>query len=194
MAKKKVGAVSPVRELLDHVWAQGQAGMRSGSWERLNNAMRQALNLAIGAGFKFEPTDLPVPGEFRPGYWLGDPEWIYSMAIREGNYTAVAVYEAWKQREPIIAANVFPDGHADFAHKSGMRTAERLHVGAEFTWKGEQVTVTSFRADGAAIACSYKNGLNGTSQRRIKKRYTITREMVIEERRKGLAGQKGSAA
>ncbi|HXH93834.1 MAG TPA: hypothetical protein VNN25_19805 [Thermoanaerobaculia bacterium] len=149
--------------------------------------MAGALRLAIGAGFPFSEDggDFAALGEFRSGYWMSDSEeWVYSMAIVEGNLSAAKAYEVWKGREPIIADEVDPGRSHGFIHGTGTRQTERLHVGCYFPWKGERVKVTSFAADGSAVACSYhpgdKDGYH--HEHKIKKRYRITRETVIEDR------------
>lgn len=151
----------------------------------MNTAMRKALQLAIGAGFEFVKADFENLSKFRSGYWIGDSdEWVYSMAIAEGNYSAAVAFEQWKGREPIIADNVDPgERHSSYAHMSGKRAKERLHVGCHFEWHGEKVKVTSFTDKGDAVACVYHpaEGEYGRESK-IKKRYTVTRELVIQER------------
>ncbi|AMV24546.1 hypothetical protein VT84_09135 [Gemmata sp. SH-PL17] len=180
MAKK----TSPPTALLELVWANCQSET-SHSWERLNTAMRKALALTIGAGFAFTKTDFEGLAKFRHSYWIGaDGEWVYSMAVAEGNYSAAAAFEEYMGRPPIIADKVSPaERHDSYAHLSGDRTSERLHVGCSFEWRGERVKVTSFNDKGAAIACSYHPAEgNGEYERKVKRRYAITRELVILDR------------
>lgn len=48
---------TPVIALLNLVWEQTNTATAH-SWERLNHAMRNALELAIGAGFPFALEDM----------------------------------------------------------------------------------------------------------------------------------------
>jgi hypothetical protein len=183
MAKPK-DTRSDVIKLLDIVWA-GANEATDHSWERLNHAMRDAVQLCIAAGMKFAETDIDhVRNNYRSGYWIGDSrEWIYSLAVADGNGSAVKAFEMSFGREPFIADGVTPSQHCG-AHMTSERQKERLHVGAYFQWKGEHVKVTSF--DDTAkivIACSYHPGKDGyRTESKIKKRYKITREDIIEDR------------
>jgi len=201
MTKKPVEPPeSPVHAMLALVFRQANTGTGH-SWERLNHAMHNALQLAIGSGFPFTPDDLrAVCREFRGGYWMSSSdEWVYAYAIRQANTSAIKAYEEYKPREPFIADEVEVVSYYGGRHTHGDRgkqSKERLHVGAKFTWHGEKVEVTSFNDDGCSlVACSYKDRqLNKDGyeigNRKIKKRYTITRQDIIEDRaeRKERAG------
>ncbi len=170
--------------LLQLVWDNAQSAT-SHSWERTNTAMRKALALTIGAGFAFTKADFEGLAKFRPGYWIGESEeWCYSMAVAEGNYSAADAFEEWMGREAIIADDVRPaERHDSYAHKSGDRAKERLHVGCYFEWRGEKVKVTSFTDKGAAVAVAYQPATGPYDREsKVKKRFTITRELVIEDR------------
>ena len=127
--KTKPKEASPVDRLLTIVW-ENTLKATGHSWERLNHAMHAALKLAIGAGFEFETDDMKqVMANYRTGYWIGDPEWCYSMAIGQGNLSAAKSYEAWKAREPFIADDVDIGRHWNnegFAHSVSGRVKERL--------------------------------------------------------------------
>jgi len=176
---------SPVIELLDLVRAK--SNMAAGhSWERLNHAMRNALSLAIGAGFKFAPGDVEyVMGNYNSGYWIGEsPEWVYSMAVTVGNMSAVTSYETWKGRGPFIADDVEPSERSSpYLHGVHARASERLHVGARFTWAGhERVKVNSFSDDGKHVnAALYEKG-DGGYESKVVKRFRISREDIIIDR------------
>ncbi len=186
---------SQVIQFMDLVYNNANDGT-SHSWGRINSAMRSALKLTIGSGFKFLADDFAyVMANYRSDYWISDPEWMYAYAIAEGNKTAVASFEAWKRREPFIADDVSMGERHEYAHASGTRDKERLHVGAQFKWKGQRVTVTSFSKDGLSLtACSYKPNPEpatcskchrkewGNNERKIDKRFTITREAIILDR------------
>lgn len=183
MPKPKKPKPGAANDLLSLVWKNTNAATAH-SYERLNVAMRRTLALAIGAGFKFTVADFKKLDAFRSGYWLGaDDEWCYSLAVAEGNYSAAVAWEEYNEREPIIADKVYPAPRHDggFAHMSGTREKERLHVGCTFPWMGhDRVTVTSFNAAGAAVAVAYAAGPGDT--RKVARRFAITREAVIAAR------------
>ena len=56
---------SPVVQLLDHVWLNTNSAV-SHSYDRINRAMRNALELAIVAGFKFVEDDITTGLVGRP--------------------------------------------------------------------------------------------------------------------------------
>lgn len=175
---KKPQKDGPPVALVRLVREEAQAAT-SHSWERYNTALRKALQLAIGAGFRFHSQDFHKLNDFRPGYWMGsDREWVYSMAVAEGNESAAKAWEEYKGREPIICDGVTPVlRHDSYAHTSGTRSQERIHVGCKFKFRGFEVQVTSFNTAGAAIAVA----------RDDRRRFTITRQGAIQER----ADQKG---
>jgi hypothetical protein len=178
---KKATAVIPLMRL---VWDKSQAST-SHSWERLNASMRKALTLAVGAGLEFAAKDFGAMTQFRPDHWVGESwEWVYSLAVAEGNTSAAVAFEEWKGRPPIIADGVYPGSrHTSFAHKAGLRQQERLHVGCYFRWQGLKVKVTSFTAEGEAVACSYHPAKGQYDhERRVARVFKITREAVIENR------------
>lgn len=169
--------------LLRFVWDNHSAETKH-SWGRINIAMRSALQLAVGAGLTFTENDLAVVySEFRGEYWMSDSdEWFYSQAIMEGNGSAVKEYERFKSRDPIIADGIdYPSWPSTYAHSSLGSKRGRLAVGFKFRWKGETVTVTSFNDEEKCLtACSYHGAIG---RRKIKKRYRITRQMIIDERK-----------
>lgn len=180
---KKAKEPSLVVQLLDMVYRKANSAT-SHSWGRLNNAMRSALSLAIGGGFKFELGDFKhVLANCRSGYWIGESsEWCYAQAIAENNLSAAKSYEEFRAREPFIADDVnVHNNHHSFAHMVGDRQKERLHVGASFKWQGQKVEVTSFADDSShVVVCSYEK--IDEYRRKIKKRFKITREDIIADR------------
>ena len=124
--------------LLDLVWNNTNRSTGH-SCERMNDAMRAALSLAVGARFKFDKGDFAhIWAAYNTAYWIGDnPEWVYAEAVAVGNLSAAVSYEAWKGRKPIIADNVRPTS-STFAHCTSCRKRERLAVGFRFPWKGHQ--------------------------------------------------------
>jgi hypothetical protein len=185
MARKQ--KKSAVIELLDLVYDRANEAVEH-SWERLNHAMRHALELAVGAGFTFAESDIAyVHANYRSGYWLGESsEWVYALAIGVGNLTAAKSYEAYAKREPFIADDVRlhinSQGYTN--GDSGKRQRERLAVGSEFPWKGATARVTSFSGDGLTLtACTYKpRNSNDHLRERIDKRYKISRDDIIADR------------
>lgn len=147
---------SVVIQLLDLVWANANKAT-SHSYERLNQAMRSALSLAIGSGMKFEPDDLKHVGvNYRSGHWIGSSfEWIYTEAVAVGNTSAARAFEAWVAREPYLASGVEILLDSPYIHTSlPTRAKERLCVDAVFVWEGKRVKVTSFGRD-CVVACGY---------------------------------------
>ena len=143
---------SPAWQLLAHVWKHcPRPGVdQRGSWSRLNQSMRAALDLAISSGCEFDVGDFAGLEEaFHFGYWGivdgGFAEGFYRLAVAENNLSAAKSFEHWKGRGPFIAGDV------------GDRQRDRLAVGSCFSWQGEEVTVTSFSKCGEYLtACSYK--------------------------------------
>lgn len=173
MAKKKEPEESPVMRLLGLVWFNGNTAT-SHSWQRYNTSLRKAIQLAIGAGFKFTAQDFKDLSRFRPSYWMGsDWEWVYSMAVAEGNESAARAWEEYQDREPIIADWVKPAHlHDSYAHQCNSRKQERIHVGCSFEYQGFRVRVTSFVGKGPAFAVADKEN----------RRFSITRQSVIADR------------
>jgi len=171
---------SAVISLLDHVYEQSLKAEPL-SWQRINYAMQNALEIAIGALFEFTPGDWKhILSNYKSCFWIGDDvERWYSNAVASGNSSSFTDFESMRNRQPIIADNVDPVKSA-YAHVTGSRVKERLHVGAKLQWQGHRVTVTSFKGDGSCTACAYakRDGYDG----KVIKRFTITREAIIGER------------
>lgn len=152
-ASKKT--TSPVIQLLDHVYTNAlKADPRS--YQRINYAMRNALEIAIGSLFEFDIGDFKhIFSNFNSGFWRGDDvEHWYSKSVADGNASAFMSFEHYAGREQLRADDVTPvESH--YAHLTGSRAIERLHVGAEFQWLGYRVKVTSFNNDGSCNACAY---------------------------------------
>jgi len=175
MAKKK----SVVQTLLDHVYEQSlRAEPRS--WQRVNYAMHRALGIAIGSLFKFQIGDWEhIAANYKSGYWLGESmEAWYSRCVADGNASAWEAFESMMGRQPLIADDVDPVS-SQYAHSTGSRQRERLHVGARFDFNGYSVTVTSFNDDGSCNACAYKTR---HAQGKPTKRFKITRDLIIQDR------------
>ena len=149
---------SPVVELMAHLWRESQVGTGH-SWLRLNQGLHDGLFLAIRIGLKFEENDInEIEKRFRGGYWFGcNFESFYRTAVAYGNRSAWKAYEAYTKRKPFILTPASLRG--DGGGGKGISILPRLVVGAQFTWEGESVTVTSFNDDeGYLIACAYTQG------------------------------------
>lgn len=129
---------SPAYTLLQHVWTHSAYP----SHRQKNASMSRALSLATESMMKFEPGDIrAIYAEFRAGYWMGEVEGRYAAAVECGNTSAAEAWETHFKRP----AWLWPEKTAK---------AERLHVGSKITWRGLDLKVTSFAADGSSlIAC-----------------------------------------
>lgn len=187
-------AKSAVIRLLDLVYAESLKSTGH-SWGRLNSAMRNALSIAIGVGFKFSIGDFKhIFTNYKSGYWVGDEvEWWYTKSVSASNMSAIASFETYKGREPFIADRV-DQPKCDFSHLTGPRSKERLSVGAQFVWKGDRVRVNSFAPDGSYLnACSYRR--TGAFTKKVAKRFKITRQDIISDRAaRKLAAKKTEAS
>lgn len=185
--KTKKAEESAAMQLLSLVWRETNTATAF-SWERLNHAMRAALELAIGAGMKFAEGDFGATlDRWNPGRWLSESdEWCYALAVEVGNRSAIAAYEAYRKRGSIIADDVDTgDRHSGYLHLSGRRQRERLAVGFKFPWYGEQATVTSMpHGDGPLVACSYAPNPGGQYRSKILHRYKITAADIIKDRKR----------
>jgi len=138
--------------------------------------MHDALVLAVNSGMEFDIDDFGrIAHEFRMGYWA-DYEAIYTQAVKSNNISACHALEQHLKRKPFIAK--FLTGLATYGKgRNAYRQEGRIAVESRFTWAGQKVTVTSFSKDGESlIACSYKVDPTQPYQRKIDKRYQITRE------------------
>jgi len=185
-------------QLLQQVWQHKQEATGH-SWLKLNHAMADALGLAIRAGMRFDVGDFEVMArEFRSGYWIGDGERFYELAVLYRNSSAYLAFEAKRQRKPFIVKDASLSTHTgDGPCGQGLA---RLVIGAAFLWQGERVKVTSFHDgnDPYLVACSYRR--EGEHQvcasckhttawpnEVLAKRYTITHADLRAAKRKGVA-------
>ena len=174
--------VSSVIQLLDVVWgAKCDGGHRA--WSRLNNALREALRIAIGGGFKWDLDDWKhVMQSYLTGHWIGENvEWWYSYAIASANASCIASYEHYTGRAAFIADDVDPV-KCELAHSGGTRKRERLGIQFRFTFQGVRWRVNSFGPDGSYLNATEeprpRSSEDGPPQRRLK----ITREMIQSDR------------
>jgi hypothetical protein len=119
------------------------------SWTRLNGILSGTMRNLIAAGVKFEVDDVKKAlVDFSGHYWDHSEGWYSSACGAEhgdggGNLSAAISLEHFFERDPFIWAEL-------------TKTPWRLYVGADFTWKGERVTVTSFDDEKHTLtACSY---------------------------------------
>lgn len=174
---------SPAVHLLGVLWNNSQKETNH-SWLRLNQAMRGGLMLAVEAGLRFDLGDLNLClKEFRAGYWFGENiEDFYRRAVCYGNASAWKCYEEYAGRKPFIVS-----GASVHANYGGGRMGEgisRLVEGAEFSWNGEKVKVTSFNDEaGSFVACSYVWGKGKYPKQKLLHRYTITHADLKEAKK-----------
>lgn len=126
------------------------------SYKRLNPALRSVLGDCINADLPFHrDTFSRIYKELRGSWWFGDGagssigEHYYTQACEVNHSTAQQSFEAFAARPAVL-------------WEEDAATPRRLHVGASFTWKGRQITVTSMRKD-SLVACSYKGWRSGVS-------------------------------
>jgi len=186
---------SQVIQFLTLAWDNATIDGPLFSCERLNHTMQRTLFVAVWS-FQFRLDDWKeiTNGRFRTGYWL-DTERYYTAAIGNNNASAVASIEQHLGRTPLIADDVKVASNwqdTNLHGSPGARERERLHVGAEFTWKGHKVKVTSMGTD-SCVACSYRRVGEAVvcaechhqikwPKEKLHKRFTITRESIIDER------------
>jgi hypothetical protein len=184
---KKTKSDSPALAFVRLAWDCACTGVPH-AWLPYNQAVRTAAHLAAES-FRWATGDIDemwMLRNSRYGIWkcLGENglETLYTLAVRSGNRTFCEEYERFTGRPPIIADDV------------NDRQKDRLCVGSKFTWKGEQVEVTSFAKDGAAVACSYTEirpaevcptcrCFRSMGKTKILHRYRITRDDVIADRK-----------
>jgi hypothetical protein len=115
----------------------------------------------IVGGIAFEVDDVrEALDSFDGGYWANAESWYSSSCGSKhgdggGNLSAALSLEKYFCRTPFLWAE-------------RTKTASRLCVGSDFTWKGERVTVTSFDdAKKTLTACSYTTDQDHNSERRV---------------------------
>lgn len=113
-----------------------------GSYRKLNNALHMTLAAAIEAKVQVGPDDFEqISDDFRGGYWQGDGERYYCLAVEHGNTPACVSFERWAKRPAALWCE-------------DAKTPQRLCIGSEFTWDGLQLKVTSM-SRASFIACAY---------------------------------------
>lgn len=184
---------SPAFGLIAHLWNNAQDATGH-SFLRLNQGLHEGLFLAVKIGLEFAENDIQsIAEQFRGGYWFGsNMESFYQCAVVYSNASAWKAYEAYTERKPFIwkpATLRQSWGGGD----SGTVNPARLTVGCGFSWKGEEVKVTSFNdKKGYLVATSYTRENNedcetcGHTQtwgkEKILHRHTITHEDLKAER------------
>jgi len=120
------------------------------SYKRLNPALRGTLANCIRADLPFrEDTFRRIYNELRGCWWFGDGagshvgEHFYTTACACNHASAQQSFEHFAGRPACL-------------WEEQVKTTLRLHVGAQFTWHGVFVTVTSMRKD-SLVACTYKD-------------------------------------
>lgn len=174
MARKKP---SPAMALLATIW-ENQGHQMGDSWDRLNQAMGSATNLAIWSGLRFDLRDFQtIADKYRISYWGGEGFYHLACGGRDPrstpNMSAALSFEKWKGRKPFIV----------LARPRG-KVRLRVAIGTRFDWyehkppKLLHLTCTSFAKDGESFtACAYESANRyGKPIRRIK----ITRAKIVE--------------
>jgi len=162
---------SKVIQLLDLVWKGVAENKSMWSYRRLNGSMDDGLRLAIYSGMSFDIDDINViEGKFDCGWWGGDKESYYSLAVECGNTSAAKALEKHYKRNPFFVNDV------------NDRKRDRVCIGSKFKWNGDLVYVTSFKDnEGLVIACSYTPYIPDdrgymTGGHKVKSIYKITHE------------------
>lgn len=182
-------AKSPAFKMIEQVWGHSLKAVQF-SWERLNHSMYYAVELAIFSGMKFAEDDFDtIAQKFRMGYW-GNSSSYYTMAVMANNISACRSIEKHINLKPYIVKfgyTIIWSGHMGRSRVD--RNSGRLAGGAEFTWDGRRVHITSMDND-RVIACSYKRDWKETStgtkyfDEKLEKRYRLTREQLIPPKKK----------
>jgi hypothetical protein len=168
---KQTETTSAAFELCTHVWRASQGATRF-AWLRLNQSMRDAVQLAITSGMQFSPDDFErLISQFRGNYWIGcNHELMYAAACKVGNRSACLAYERWQQRRPFLFEG------------------RRIFVGREFRWQHRRVRCTSISQD-FLVAVAPKGWENGETERfnyKPDKVFRITREQLKEQKQAAL--------
>lgn len=144
----KVNTQTP-EDVVFNILQQMLAASPEASYVRLNGALRAVLSNCISAALPFQiNTFQRVYDELRGGRWFGDGagsamgEHYYSHAISCNHASAYQSFEQFAGRPGVL-------------WEEDANIPVRLHVGAEFTWKGCFLKVTSMRSD-SLVACAYK--------------------------------------
>ncbi len=132
---------SPAIQLIAQLWNHRQEST-SHSWLRMNQGLHEGLMLAVKLGLTFDENDIDVLFErFRASYWIGsDTEVFYVLSVYFGNRSAWKAYETHRKRIPFI----WTPAQLEIAGNRTMLNPPRLTVGCRFTWKDEEVKVSSF--------------------------------------------------
>lgn len=148
------------------------------TYEKASQVSTSFWFLLIKSGFDFTKTDL-VDNDV----WCSEGH--YSLAVRCGNLSFAYSYEHRHKRTPFIGTGLDYDScYPSFSnHATQSKSAGRLVMGTEFTWKDFKVKVTSFNDKKLSlVACAYhkRKGPDDYSDK-IKKRFTITAEDFRKE-------------
>lgn len=207
MKKNTQSKVSPTLTHVMHVWNN----VSHSSYQRLNGAMYSALKNAIKSGMRFNATDLvTLAGETRMDRWWGDGERLYGLACGSDrgtyNLSASAAFECHFGRKPWLWAERIKTPERLYVGFQFNWKGERIHV-TSFDDSKQSLTACSYNNDdqeddSGIIYCfneyrkleyrkQYEDGtivgrFSGPAvdhARTIKRRFTITYEQLMAERK-----------
>lgn len=137
-----------MKDIVFHICEQMLAHSPEASYKRLNPALRSTLANCIEADLPFQPdTFRRIYNQLRGHWWFGDGagshagEHFYTLACQCNHASAQQSFERFAGRPGVL-------------WEEAAKSPVRLHVGAEFTWRGHHVTVTSLRKE-SLVACTY---------------------------------------
>ena len=187
---------SPAVQLMSLLWDNSQKATGH-SWLRLNQGLYEGLILAVKIGLEFREGDInEIAKRFNGGYWFGcNFEMFYNCAITFSNRSAWKAYEAHTKRTPFIWTPATLPQRWGGGGSSTLPNPPRLAVGAQFQWKGEDVSVTSFNDEkGYLVAQSYTRTASEDCETcgrtsfypkyKTLHRYTITHEDLKAEKKR----------
>ena len=146
--------ISKAFELVKFIWDNE----KTNSHVRLNSLMRDALMLAIDAGFKFNKNDFGVIySRFSGGYWFGANTngkgmgaCFYTRSCHVGNISAAQSYESFYDFKPFIS-----------------KKGNRLHVGSKLYGADRCFRVTGFDFDTKRVYLVSSDDWSGNVKRKL---------------------------
>lgn len=172
--------MSPAVKFLTMMWEHIGGGS---CWQVVNWAMRDTLHMAVKSRMRFDAGDLSdIYGKFDARYWIGaDIEWLYDLAIRSDNQSAIAMFEHYCGRRPFIATVDSRGGSAGYRHASGINMKRgRMAVGFVVQIEGKPWWVSSFDDEkGTVRLCRYAARNGWDREGKPVERKELTHENVL---------------